>query len=145
MTSRNWSTYQQGIFEPSAGQPRNLAVSAVAGSGKTTTLVEVSNRLPKHLKAVFVAFNKHIVGELSARMKGVDCMTIHSLGMKSLHSGTSKKVVVKQYKYSDLVKDQLDDAQDVPLAVYAQFAKATTEIVDKARLTLTDLHGRRCR
>lgn len=117
MTTRNWSTYQQGIFSEVTDSRRNLAVSAVAGSGKTTTLVEVSNRLPRNAKVVFVAFNKHIVGELSARMKGVDCMTIHSLGMKSLHSGTSKRVTVKQYKYSNLVKDQLDDAQDVPLTV----------------------------
>ena len=138
--TRQWSTYQHAIFDAVEHDRRNLAVSAVAGSGKTTTLVEISNRLARNARAVFLAFNKHIVGELAARMKSVDCMTIHSLGLKACSSGYGKgRVKVDQYKMSDLIKDLLDDAQDVPLPVYGQFTRAATEIADKARLTVTDL------
>lgn len=74
--ARNWSEHQQAIFahveDQSAG---NAIVQAVAGSGKTTTMVEAQ------VKAVgtkiFLAFNKAIADELKAR--GVNARTFHSL------------------------------------------------------------------
>ena len=46
-TVKNWSKYQKAIFsfieDESAG---NAVVEAVAGSGKSTTIVEGMNRIP---------------------------------------------------------------------------------------------------
>ena len=78
MTSRNWSTYQQAIFaavaNPASG---SLIVQAVAGSGKTTTIVEALARAPAGTESIFLAFNKAIAEELKSR--GVNARTFHSL------------------------------------------------------------------
>lgn len=71
-----WSKYQTAIFDfvedANAG---NGAVEAVAGSGKTTTIVEALKRVKG--TSIFLAFNKSIADELKAR--GVNARTFHSL------------------------------------------------------------------
>jgi superfamily I DNA/RNA helicase len=71
-----WSPYQQAIFnmvsDPNGG---NGLVEAVAGSGKTTTLVEAM-RLAQG-QCIFLAFNKSIAEELKSR--GCNARTFHSL------------------------------------------------------------------
>lgn len=73
---RVWSPYQQNIFsairKPNGG---NIIVKAVAGSGKSTTLVECC-ALTKGFSHVMLAFNKAIAEELKAR--GVNGRTFHS-------------------------------------------------------------------
>ncbi len=89
-TERIWSKYQNAIFDfcldPSAG---NAIVIAVAGSGKSTTMVEALNRViaadrilkegacESELATIFLAFNKSIAEELKS--KGVNGRTFHSL------------------------------------------------------------------
>ena len=59
----------------------NAVVQAVAGSGKTTTIVAAANLIPARLKAIFLAFNKDIAVELGARLpKHVPAKTLNSLG-----------------------------------------------------------------
>lgn len=74
--TRTWSKYQTAIFahieDRSSG---NLIVEAVAGSGKTTTLVEAIKRAVG--SSIFLAFNKSIATELASR--GVNARTFHSL------------------------------------------------------------------
>lgn len=72
----NFSTYQLAIFShvETAGSG-NLVVDAVAGSGKTTTLVEMVKRMVGN--HIFLAFNKSIATELASR--GVNARTFHSL------------------------------------------------------------------
>lgn len=69
---------QTAIYEAVAGK-KNVAVSAVAGSGKTSTAVEAV----KHCKGsvIFTAFNNHIVAELKDRLGAkAEARTMHSLG-----------------------------------------------------------------
>lgn len=75
--SKNWSQYQQSIFAFIESEQGNAVVEAVAGSGKSTTIVEGMNRIPKNKTAIFLAFNKAIAEELKAR--GVNARTFHSL------------------------------------------------------------------
>lgn len=72
---RTWSPYQQAIFNFVATGTGNAIVEAVAGSGKTTTIVEALRRVRGN--SVFLAFNKSIAEELKAR--GVNARTFHSL------------------------------------------------------------------
>jgi DNA helicase-2/ATP-dependent DNA helicase PcrA len=59
----------------------NGVVEAVAGSGKTTTIVGAATLLPASLKAIFLAFNKDIATELGARLPNhVPAKTLNSLG-----------------------------------------------------------------
>lgn len=77
-TARTWSPYQEDIFahiaNPLAG---NAVIEAVAGSGKSTTIVHGMSLVPSTQSTVFLAFNKAIADELKAR--GVNAKTFHSL------------------------------------------------------------------
>jgi len=74
-TSRKWSHLQQNIFDFVEHGQGNAIVEAVAGSGKTTTIVEALKRVRG--TSIFLAFNKSISEELKAR--GVNARTFHSL------------------------------------------------------------------
>lgn len=74
-TSRKWSPLQQNIFDFVEHGQGNAIVEAVAGSGKTTTIVEALKRVRG--TSIFLAFNKSIAEELKAR--GVNARTFHSL------------------------------------------------------------------
>ena len=79
------SAYQQRIFDFVRSGSGDGVVRATAGSGKTTTLVELARLLPDDLNAVFLAFNRHSAGELKERLpRHVRSATIHSLGNASL-------------------------------------------------------------
>lgn len=75
LAARNWSTYQQNIFHFVATGTGNAIVVAVAGSGKSTTIVEAMKLALG--QSIFLAFNKAIADEL--KRKGVNARTFHSL------------------------------------------------------------------
>lgn len=69
-----------------------LKISAVAGSGKTHTLVGIAEKL-KPNRALYIAFNKAIA--LEAKLKFphyVDCRTIHSLAYMYIIKDTNREV-----------------------------------------------------
>lgn len=72
---RTWSALQQAIFGFVEQGQGNAIIEAVAGSGKTTTIVEAMNMARG--SNIFLAFNKAIADELKAR--GVNARTFHSL------------------------------------------------------------------
>jgi len=65
------SKYQQKVYDwvtAKASAPKaSLIVNALAGSGKTTTMINAMRRIPKDQSVVFVAFNKHIADELETK------------------------------------------------------------------------------
>ncbi len=75
--TRAWSKYQADIFAFVQNDTRNAVIEAVAGSGKSTTIVHAMSLIPADKSAVFLAFNKAIAEELKA--KGVNAKTFHSL------------------------------------------------------------------
>lgn len=98
----NWSNYQENIFTNVRDTRKNIAVSAVAGSGKTTTLVEIINNLAG--KTLFSAFNKHIAVELQSRIGDTaDAKTLHSAGMGMLSK--TRRVKVDEKKYYAIIRD----------------------------------------
>lgn len=76
--SRIWSPMQEVIYQSSGP----IIVQAVAGSGKTTTIVELMNR--RGGDAVFLAFNKAIQMELATRVNGQTVLTLNALGHRIL-------------------------------------------------------------
>ena len=70
-----YSHYQQAVFQFVQQGEGNAIVEAVAGSGKTTTLVQAVQLAQG--SSVFLAFNKSIATELKSR--GVNARTFHSL------------------------------------------------------------------
>ena len=90
--SFNPSPEQADFFSALREGKTNLCLSAVAGSGKTTTILEGLKVLPVtdpesfiSPNVCFLAFNKSIADTLKARVpKHVACSTFHSLGMRAL-------------------------------------------------------------
>lgn len=102
------STFQAAIYaaieNPQGG---NLIIDAVAGSGKTTTLVGAAQRASG--EAIFLAFNKSIATELAARLPShFQARTFHSLCYSPVLRALGTKTV-NQNKISDLVRAQLSD------------------------------------
>lgn len=77
MNAKVWSSYQQGVFDHIEHGKGNAIVKAVAGSGKSTTIVEACRRIPAGKNSILLAFNKNIATELQQR--GVNAKTFHSL------------------------------------------------------------------
>jgi DNA helicase-2/ATP-dependent DNA helicase PcrA len=81
----NPSPYQQAIFDFIQTSTGNAVVLAVAGAGKTTTIVQALRYTSAGDKVAFVAFNRHIARELQARApEHVNVSTLHSLGFSNL-------------------------------------------------------------
>jgi hypothetical protein len=81
------SGYQQVVFAAIEELGPDLQITAVAGSGKSTTLIELLKRLPAHVVEATLrsAFNKEIAGTLAARAaRGASVRTNHALGFATL-------------------------------------------------------------
>ena len=99
-TNFKLSTYQQNILNYIDNNTGNLLVDAKAGSGKTSTLLLIANKVyNQNKKCTFLAFNKSIVDELSKKLQNTDCMikTIHSLGLSFIRSYLMKKFGMNNY------------------------------------------------
>lgn len=79
------SHYQKNIYKFVAVGKGNAIINAVAGSGKTTTILNSLKYIPRRKSVVFCAFNSHIVKELKSRAPlNVDVTTMHSLGWAAM-------------------------------------------------------------
>ena len=138
------SKYQKVIYDTIINTNKNIVVKATAGSGKTTTLVEISKIIPKEMEVVFTAFNKSIAEELSKRLPDtVLCSTLHSMGMRAVMSHFRTNLTVNEYKSFNFLKEILKDKVVDP-EVKQRKPEEMTEYqflirsaVDLARMTLT--------
>lgn len=92
------SKYQLRIFNEIENTTNNVVVSAVAGSGKTTTIQEAVKRVPAKLDKGFIAFNNSIVDELKLKIHAPNTTitTMHSFCWRALlRSRTGKKELSK--------------------------------------------------
>lgn len=75
------SKYQSAVFDFIELGHGSAIVQAVAGSGKTTTVVKALERIPASQRILFLAFNKSIAEELKARVPAhCEARTLNSLG-----------------------------------------------------------------
>jgi len=80
------SVYQQAILDWFKTETSNGIIQAVAGSGKTSTLVMLAREMAKSGKSgVFLAFNKAIAEELKRKLPAnVVASTFHALGRAAI-------------------------------------------------------------
>lgn len=100
-TTTRWSSFQTSIFAFVETGTGNAIVEAVAGSGKSTTIVEAMKLVRGH--AIFLAFNKSIADEL--KKKGVNARTFHSLCFGVVLN--SMKATLEQDKLKKLLKENI--------------------------------------
>lgn len=88
----------------------NLVINAVAGSGKTTTLIEYAKSRPSNKKILYLAFNKTVKTEATqkfekAGLKNVKIETAHSLAFDHVIKFSSYKVVqgYNSYEICDIL------------------------------------------
>ena len=117
------SVYQQGIYDFITNGQGNAVVSAVAGSGKTTTLINALNLIPSELNVLFLAFNKSIAQELSERVPksatNIEVRTLHAYGFFSLTK--SHKSEIDNNKYKKLLKDIISYSEHTDLDFLKQY------------------------
>jgi len=100
------SKYQQDIFDFIKTGTGNAIVEAVAGSGKTTTILRALDFINPRSKVLFLAFNKHIASELQAKMPfGFEAKTLHSLGYSIIKE--NRKVKMQQWKITNIIKESI--------------------------------------
>lgn len=100
-----WSAQQQAIFDRFLGAvpkglprpgSRHTVIRARAGTGKTTTIVELIKQTAAKwpsLKIVACAFNKEIANELTLRLPAsVTAKTLHSLGFAAQQATAKYRV-----------------------------------------------------
>ena len=77
--SIQYSSYQNDLFAKIEERTGHVMVNAVAGSGKTFSLLECMRRSVGD--SIFVAFNKSIATELATKVPShVQSQTLHSFG-----------------------------------------------------------------
>lgn len=145
MEAREWSQDQNRIFATGLnGERRHIIIGAMAGSGKTTTLVELALRISQDeryekAKVIFLAFGKAIVGELNSRLSGnSSAKTINSAGAGALY-GVLKRTNLDERKYRKLALKWMDEnGKQFDPAERNAIAASLYKLADFARKTLVD-------
>jgi DNA helicase-2/ATP-dependent DNA helicase PcrA len=98
--SFSFSKYQIAIFDFIRQGIGNAIINAVAGSGKTSTIIEGLKLCVGQV--LFLAFNKSIADELQRRVPAnVKASTLHSAGLSLITS--RRKVKINQYKIDSIM------------------------------------------
>lgn len=135
------SKYQQGIFDFVQNGTGNAIIDAVAGSGKTTTIVQAA-KLIGDKTGLLVAFNKHIAEELGERLQGTPMVssTIHSMCKKVLDAAIGKpsKPEKGNSKWREIIEAEVERC-GVPDDKAFTWGKTLQALIDKVMVTLTPL------
>lgn len=140
-----WSEYQQAIFKNVKEGDGNLVVQALAGSGKTATLIESLKHIPYGAKTLLTAFNKKTADELRKRCpEGISIFTIHGLGLKAV-SSTFKNVKIDLDKTETIIENMIGSGKDKAdlrngISKTVSLAKASLAHSDEEIDDLIDLH-----
>lgn len=107
-------------------------IDAVAGSGKTTTIIESASFIDRDNNILFCAFNKSIRDEIKSRFdkKGMDNITVknlHQLGYDILKSNHEGKFNFEPSKYKKLISRLIGSDLKSHLKSYLKLHKVKLE------------------
>lgn len=105
------SKYQKAVYTYILKGKGNAVVDAVAGSGKSTTIVNALKIIPRNKSILFLAFNKSIVDELKKKigdLPNVEVSTLHSLGARALMKTVRCQINSSKYvtHLTELIEDK---------------------------------------
>ncbi len=132
------SVYGQAILDFIMDGTGNAVVSAVAGSGKTTTLMQAIELIPFRARTLMLAFNREIKMELSDRVSRmnkpmVQVSTVHSFGYSVIRSKYEPEI--DERKYMRIWFDVSDEyLQDIDKQFHKTYRKTVMSLVDLGRL-----------
>jgi F-box protein 18 (helicase) len=87
----------------------DIKINAVAGSGKTTTVIEYAKSRPKQSRILYLVFNKSVKLEAARKfakigLDNVKVETAHSLAYKYIVRQNGYKVLPQGYKTNELAE-----------------------------------------
>ena len=136
------SEYQKKIFENIVHGTSNMVINAVAGSGKSTTIVNSLRLIPEDKNVLFIAFNKDIVEALKEKVgyvPNVHITTYHSLGYSIVTSYFKTKPELDEYKYSTYINLNLKkflDGEELSYSKEKEYRRNLIKLVDYARYNI---------
>lgn len=102
------SVYQQNVFNFIQSGSGNGVIKAVAGAGKTTTIIQSLSLIPTNKRILMLAFNKNIANELKEEVPyHVEVSTFHACGFASLRNSSRARVQVKSNKVFNIIKNNM--------------------------------------
>lgn len=115
----------------------NMVIRARAGSGKTSTLVNITKRLPQSKSKTFLAYNKHIQLELKTKLPSdVFCYTSHGLGYGAIKR-KYKDVEVDELKADKVLAKHLKKWDMSQVANVYDYISKMKLMINLIRMTLT--------
>lgn len=109
----NYTVEQQAIFNFVRDGNGHGIIDAVAGAGKTTTIIECASYVQNKNSVLFCAFNNSIANEIARKfykkgMNEVTVKTIHALGRQILqaNNSTGHEIRLENKKYRELLKSK---------------------------------------
>ena len=130
------SVYQQAIFDNVARGKGNTVIEAVAGLGKTTTIMDALELIPRHQTVALFAFSKTTARELAARApRHVEVKTLHAHGFSACKRAFRLgKDAMNDDKSEILARKMFGEAiKNHPVRGYY---RAMKNLLDKAKDTL---------
>ena len=142
------SEYQEAVVDYVKNGTGNLVISAVAGSGKSFTIIYASQFIPKEKTSIFLAFNSHIVKELKAKLpSNVEARTCHSLGYGPCAANApGRKLLVDgrdgntwRDKYGDICESLINrDFRNITWEQRRDYKNVLKDLVNFSRNTMCD-------
>lgn len=109
----NFTEEQKRIFQFVEKENGHGIIDAVAGAGKTTTIMECANFISNKSSILFCAFNNSIANEIEKKFRkrglnDVTVKTIHALGRNILqaNNNTGRPITLENKKYRELLKNK---------------------------------------
>lgn len=132
----NWSDRQLAIFDTYEQTRKNIAISATAGAGKSSTIIECCKRTAPGKKVLFMAFNKSIAEELRLKVpERIEVNTFHAKGLKVLFYNFSFKMKLNENKCFQLARKMLD-IKEVPYKQQMRYLFELQDIWNTIRMNL---------
>ena len=139
-----FSVEQENIFNFAKNGIQNLIVQAVAGAGKTTTLVECANRIDESKKVLLLAHNKSTRDTLKNRIgnrPNVKIYTLHGLAYRMFMEHFEMTPNIDDDKYRNHINHNIENlASDTYLALPGplklSYKSNLFDIINKARHNL---------
>ena len=124
------SAYQAAVYTWVASGEGHGLVEAVAGSGKTTTIINALMIIPPTMRIVLFAFNKAIAAELADKVPAhCTARTFHSAGMAAWRSAVGK-VRVDTDKCRKILRSMIMKTRP---DLYRKYAALVLKLVDLAK------------
>ena len=125
----NWSPYQQAILRHMAAGAGNIILKAVAGSGKTTTLLHGLQNAPGD--SIALAFNKSTTSEHTKRAPStISVATTHSLCFRALRRAAGNLKVADNTR--KIAKVQANE-MNLPFGKWAEMITGSCAMVARAK------------